>query len=224
MIVMLDTSHDLTICSTELGCEVEQLLTPLTRYRRQNEGSHFAIDNGAFSGFDSSSFCSLLKREEDNLSLCRWVAVPDVVGSALRTIEVFRRWEPKLRKWPLAFVAQDGQEALPIPWDEIKCVFIGGSTEFKISKEAIQIIRTAQALNKWVHVGRVNTPGRFEHFEKLRVDSIDGTGLSRYTWMRKAIYERYSEPRLFDGSDTQIREDIDCSAIARSGSQHDSWN
>jgi hypothetical protein len=31
MIVLLDNAHDLDECAAELGCEVGQLLTPLTR-------------------------------------------------------------------------------------------------------------------------------------------------------------------------------------------------
>lgn len=52
-------------------------------------------------------------------------------------------------------------------------------------------------MEKWVHVGRVNTPGRFERFEMLGAHSIDGTGLSRYSWMRERIMQRETEPRMF---------------------------
>jgi hypothetical protein len=52
-------------------------------------------------------------------------------------------------------------------------------------------------LRQWVHAGRVNTPGRFEYFESLGADSIDGTGLSRYSWMRERIYENATKPKLF---------------------------
>lgn len=199
MIALLDTPHDLQVASGELGCPVEQLLTPLTRYRLRGDGT-FAIDNGAFAGFDRKGFESLLKREEQNISRCRWVAVPDVVGSARRTLEVFEHWYGRIAQWPLALVAQDGQENLPIPWDLIAAVFIGGSTEWKLSQHAVAVIRAAQAMGRWTHVGRVNTPGRFEYFDNLGVDSIDGTGLSRYSWMRERIYKAQTEPNLFEVS------------------------
>jgi hypothetical protein len=51
-------------------------------------------------------------------------------------------------------------------------------------------------MGKYVHVGRVNTPGRFRYFEDLEVDSIDGTGLSRYTHMREEIWQAYNQPNL----------------------------
>lgn len=195
---MLDTSHDFTECRAELGCEVEQLLTPLTRFLPQEPEAHFAIDNGAFAGFKVDAFLSLLEREESRHKLCRFVAVPDVVGSAIRTLETFAHWQPRLySQWPLAFVAQDGIENHPIPWPQITAVFIGGTTQFKTGPVAVQVIRAAQAMGKWVHIGRVNTPARFEYFEQLGADSIDGTRLSRYSHMRKAVYDELQKPTLF---------------------------
>jgi len=195
MIVMLDTSGSLEKAQEELGCEVEQLITPLTRRAIQAPGKHYCIDNGAFATFELKGFLTLLERQKPEKHLCRWVAVPDIVGSARRTIEVFHRWKHRI-DFPLAFVCQDGQEDLEIPWDDVSAVFIGGTTEWKMSNHVVQIIKAAQALEKWVHVGRVNTPGRFEYFENLGVDSLDGTGLGRYTHMRKAIYELHNQPKL----------------------------
>jgi hypothetical protein len=196
MMVFLDTSHDLGRAAEELGCTVGQLLTPLTRFRAQDPDGAFAIDNGAFARFDADAFRALLTRERPRRQLCRFVAVPDVVGSARRTLEVFNHWYDRLSGWPLALVAQDGQEDLPIPWDLIAAVFIGGSTAWKMGPHAAAVVRAAKALGKWAHVGRVNTPGRFEYFEALGADSIDGTGLSRYSWMRERIYRAKTEPSL----------------------------
>jgi hypothetical protein len=196
MIVMLDTSQDLDVCASEIGCEVEQLLTPLTRYSPQQPDKMFAIDNGAFSKFNPKAFIGLLEREKPRRKLCRFVCAPDVVGSAIRTLEVFEHWHPKLSEWPIALVAQDGQESHPIPWDRIDAIFIGGSTDWKMGPEAAAIVKASKAVGKWCHAGRVNTPGRFEYFEKLGADSIDGTGLSRYTHMREKIYRNKIEPLL----------------------------
>lgn len=201
MIAMLDTNDELDEAQKQIGCPVERLLTPLTRYTLEDDGRMFAIDNGAFSGLNIKSFRSLLKREESRISRCRWVAVPDVVGTARRTLELFDHWrhDYQLSKWPLALVMQDGQEDLPIPWKAIEAVFIGGSTSWKMGKHTEDIIKTAKALDKWVHVGRVNTPGRFEHFEGLGADSIDGSGIARYTWMRERIWDSHNKPTLFTG-------------------------
>jgi hypothetical protein len=78
MIVMLDTPQDLSVCSEDLGCEVEQLFTPLTRRLPQHPEQRFAIDNGAFARFDSKGFLSLLDKHEPRKDLCRFVAAPDV--------------------------------------------------------------------------------------------------------------------------------------------------
>lgn len=201
---MLDTSHDFDECQKELGYPVEQLFTPLTRFKPQRPDERFAIDNGAFSNFDANSFRSLLEREKDRKNLCRFVAVPDVVGSARRTLEVFKGWKEELYNrlgWPLALVCQDGQENEPILWDDIAAIFIGGSTKWKESDHAIACIKAAKALGKWVHVGRVNDPSRFEMFEKLGVDSVDGSGIARYSWMRERIGARNGDHVLFPKSE-----------------------
>jgi len=187
MIVMLDTNHDLRTCEAEVQHPCEQLLTPLTRYRNRHPKAHFAIDNGAFSRFNRKGFLTLLKREARRKSLCRFVAVPDVVGSARRTLEVFDHWKHELRGWTLALVAQDGLEDLPIPWDEIGAIFIGGSTEWKMSAHAAAIVKAGKALDKWVHIGRVNDPKRFNYFKKMGADSVDGSGISQYSWMRERL-------------------------------------
>lgn len=205
MIALLDTSHDLSVASAELGCPTGQLFSPLNGFLPQTNLKVCGFDNGGFGAFDARGFEKKLDRLSQIKHLCKFVAVPDVVvigphgavGDARRTLEVFDYWYPRLCEWPLALVAQDGQENLPIPWELIDAIFIGGSTRWKLSHHAAAIIKAAKAMDKWAHVGRVNTPGRFEYFEELGADSIDGTGLSRYTWMRKAIYEATQKPRLF---------------------------
>lgn len=196
MIVLLDTSEELDVCAVELGCEVHQLITPLTGFVRQKEHDWFAIDNGAFAGFKRDKFLRLLEREQAARHLCKFVAVPDIVADARRTEEAFEHWKYRLTGWPLALVAQDGLESRTVPWRCIEAVFIGGTTEWKVGPHAKAVIRCAQAIGKYVHVGRVNTPARFEYFESLGVDSIDGTGLSRYTHMREKIWQSHNQPSL----------------------------
>lgn len=190
MIGLLDTSEDLDVCAVELGCAVEQLFSPLTRFRDRYPDRKKSADNGGFKGLDIKAFLALLEREEHQIPMFRFVAVPDIVASARRTLELFEYWYPRLCNWPLAFVAQDGQEDLPIPWDLIQAVFIGGSTQWKMSKHAADIVRTAKAMEKWVHIGRVNDPVRWQHFEDLGADSVDGTGIAQYSHMRIAIRDR----------------------------------
>lgn len=196
MIALLDNGQDLDQCAAEIGCAVGQLLTPLTRYRLRDPSRPWAIDNGGFSGLDIDGVLALLAREAHHKDKCLFVAAPDIVGSARRTLEVFERWKDRLAGWKLALVCQDGQENLPLPWDDIAAVFIGGSTNWKGSEHVVHIVKAAKALEKWVHVGRVNHAARFEHFEKIGADSIDGTGISRYSHMREAIKTRHNQPGL----------------------------
>jgi len=198
MLALLDNGQDLDDCAAEIGCEVGQLLTPLTRYRLRDPVRPWAIDNGAFAQLDVATWLSLLARERHHQKKCLFVALPDVVGSARRTLEVFEYWrrQEALRGWRRALVCQDGQEHLPIPWDDIAAVFIGGSTSWKCGEHVVHIIKAAKALGKWVHVGRVNGAERWDHFERLGADSADGTGLARYSHMREAIADRHQQPRM----------------------------
>lgn len=200
MIALLDNGQDLAECEAEIGARVGQLLTPLTRYRLRDPERPWAIDNGGFAGLDVPAFEALLKREDHHRERCLFVAAPDIVGSAQRTLELFELWRPRLHGWPAALVCQDGQEHLPIAWDRIEAVFIGGTTSWKLSVHVEQIVKTAKLFGKWVHAGRVNDPARFKHFENLGVDSCDGTGLARYTHMRVAVANRHKQMDIFDAA------------------------
>lgn len=196
MIALLDNGQDLEQCEAEIGVPVGQLLTPLTSYSLR--AHRFAIDNGGFNELDVDGLVRLMKREEQNRERCFFVTAPDVACSALRTIELFHHFKPLFKGWPVAFVCQDGQENLPMHWDEIDAIFIGGSTSWKCSQHAVHLIKAAKALGKWVHAGRVNTASRWKHFEKLGTNSGDGTGIGRYTHMRHAIANRNIQGDLLD--------------------------
>lgn len=156
----------------------------------------WAIDNRAFVEFNVNEFTHTLEKMKPYRDHCLFVSAPDVVGSARRTLEVFEHWKSRLAGWKIALVCQDGQEHLPIPWDQIDAVFIGGTTNWKGSHHVTHIVKAAQLLNKWVHIGRINTPARFEHFLQLGADSCDGSGVSQYTWMREAIANRHDQASL----------------------------
>jgi hypothetical protein len=177
-----------------------QLLTPLTGYA--NWGGQFAIDNGAFSGFDRVKFAKCLNRNLKHNEQCLFVAVMDIVGSARRTLELFHaRYEimPELTGWPLAFVAQDGAEDIDIPWAEIAAVFIGGKDPWKDSHAAMDIVKTAKIMEKHTHVGRVNTVSRFRRFDEIGADTCDGSGVAMYDHMLQRIESKLTERGLFDG-------------------------
>lgn len=193
---LLDNGQDLAQCEAEIGVPVGQLLTPLTRYKLREPARPWAIDNGGFKRLDIDAFQALLAREGHRRDNCLFVSAPDIVGSAQRTLELFAHFKPMLEGWQVALVCQDGQEMLPIPWDDIAAVFIGGSTNWKCSGHVEAIIKTAKVLGKHVHAGRVNHPERWHWFEKQGVDTADGTGLARYSHMRRAIAQRHNQAEL----------------------------
>ncbi len=168
--------------------EVFQLRTPLTGYRKQ-KGVKWALDNGCYSQFHEVKW---LKMAIDGLtdSDCLWITLPDEIGCHRATINLFKKYRKILNRiTPMllpsnkfAFVLQDGCHSADVPWKHINCVFLGGSTEFKYSRGAWKILEKAKSLGKWVHIGRVNTKGRIVYFYDI-ADSIDGSGLAKYTHM-----------------------------------------
>jgi|TARA_Y100000310_G_scaffold300838_1_gene336824 hypothetical protein len=176
-----------------------QLLTPLTRYK--NWGGEYAIDNGAFSGLKVTEFAALLTREEGSRKDCLFVTVPDIVGNARRTLELWDYRHDFAPHWPHALVAQDGIEDMPIPWADMGAVFIGGRSPWKDSQAVLDIVKTAKALGKHVHVGRVNTLTRFRLFRDAGADTCDGSGVCRFDHMLEDIQRGLAEvpnPHLFE--------------------------
>lgn len=194
---LLDVSHNksITVLSKYSDIIAGQLLTPLTGYKLWSDS--FAIDNGAYSGFDTRKFNALLKRNEcyRYSDRCKFVCMPDIVRNAQRTLELFHHWKPNAAGWPLAFVAQDGINDITIPWDEIEAIFIGGSTYFKTSQAVKDLIKTAHVFGKHIHVGRVNTPDRFFYFDDLGADTCDGSGVCKYDWMLEKIWKQKTTPQ-----------------------------
>ena len=194
-----------------------QLLTPLTSYAWW--GGRYAIDNGAFSGLDRKGFFRLLERMKPNLKDCDFVAIPDIVGNARRTSELFgiitieKELHPFTRQW--ALVAQDGHEDLHICWHEVKTLFIGGTNKFKDSNAAYDLVKTAKALDIPVHVGRVNTYSRYIAFAKLGADTCDGSGVCKYDHMLEDISKKLEqggkETELFDYAN--IKGDSKCCEV-----------
>lgn len=142
----------------------------------------WAVDNGAFTGRypGDDAYMTFLHGLSDRRDSCLFVAVPDVIGDAQATLALFPGMAARIRSagWPVALVAQDGMTPGMVPWRDLDWLFIGGSTGFKLGPGAEALIRRAQRENKKVHVGRVNSGGRFKHFRSLGCDTADGTYLA----------------------------------------------
>ena len=122
----------------------------------------WAMDNGAFNGFDPGAFMRMLERFADRPG-CLFVTAPDVVGDAAATLAAWRFWSRVIGGLglPVAFVAQDGLTAERVPWDDMAALFIGGSTDYKESAEVVSLMAYAKARGMWVHWGRVNGRRRY---------------------------------------------------------------
>jgi len=156
-------------------------------------GMKWAADNQAFTqGFDASVFFDWLWQLRMYLATCLFIPVPDAVGNAKATLDLFWQWWGRLHLWPLAFIAQDGQENFDFPPSAMwSTLFIGGSTEWKTSQAAIECIKRARALGKHIHIGRVNWSRRYWLFAKLEGSedfTCDGTR-TRYDGTRRTVRE-----------------------------------
>lgn len=121
-------------------------------------------------------------------SRCLFLAGGDIVGDATTTLETYAEFEHYFTDWPLAYVAQNGAENLPIP-ATCAAVFIGGDTEWKESMEAVSVIKRAQTMGKHIHIGRVNYERRYRLFSMLEGSenfTCDGTR-PRYEGREKTI-------------------------------------
>lgn len=172
------------------------MIQPGNSYHRLLDRYPFwAADNGAFSrtgGFDAERYEVMLTSPGALAarSTCLFVAVPDVlcvrddgtvVGDAEATLLQYGPWALAVRSlgYPTAFVAQDGCEDLltELPWALIDCMFLGGSTEWKLSRGARACVTFARALGLHTHMGRVNSRKRLHLAEAWGCDTADGTFL-----------------------------------------------
>lgn len=168
-----------------VGGIVDHRFGILTSYKHKGipvgiiEGMQWIGDNNCFNNFNPVAFTNWLQEMEPYSSTCLGVVAPDNVGNAQSTIDRFYNWSHIIRwRFPVAFVAQDGQATLPWPLFDFDTLFVGGSTEWKESEGAILCIKRAQALGKHIHIGRVNWKRRYQLFEQIKGSedfTFDGT-------------------------------------------------
>lgn len=142
-------------------------------------GLHYAVDNEVFTNrFEPGRFRRALERikEAHGTDDCLFVVAPDVVGDARATLARFPEWAAELSEmgYPVALAAQDGLEDLDVPWSEFDALFVGGTTEWKMSERAAALMHEAREQGKHLHVGRVNSWLRVDQL-RVKPDSIDGT-------------------------------------------------
>lgn len=175
------------------------------------QGKPAAADVGCINGpsfvkrinFDAT--IKWLEDMEPYKSQFIFVAGADIVGDAQDTLDAYAEFERYFADWPLAYVAQNGAEKLPIP-ESCAAVFIGGVPmldrplkvkkngevvfmDWKDSPEAVSFINRARQMDKHIHIGRVNWYRRFKIFASLEgyeKFTFDGTR-TRYQGTQKTI-------------------------------------
>lgn len=169
------------------------VLSSPRRFYRENEVGAWpwAADNDAFSDWDADRYCRMLEAIK-GMRGCLFVTLPDVVANSKATDSKFVMWLQTVRELadqPIAYVAQDGAIPAQIPWDQIDALFVGGSTGYKLGREARGAIKWAKARGKWVHMGRVNSHQRVRYAKAAGCDSVDGSSFSRFrnTYLDKAL-------------------------------------
>lgn len=195
MLILVHTAHPQAV--QHKGPGFGRLLSPRQFSRAADtaaEGIPWAADNDCFQGLDALAYARMLDALK-GVPGCLFVTVPDKVGDAVETARLFEVWEPALKRrgLPVALVAQDGLEKagwwLDWTWHRLDCLFIGGTTEFKLGAAAERIAREAKERGLWVHMGRVNTRKRFDYARAIGCDSVDGSKFSRWrnTWLPDAL-------------------------------------
>jgi hypothetical protein len=157
------------------------IITTPAHYNLVPAAPYFWIaDNQVFTGrFDWGRYLRWLQGLVAVKDRCVGVAVPDVLYQAGATLAQFERYAGPIRELglPVAYVAQDGSESLPLP-EAFDTLFIGGSIEWKLGPGADAVIARARAREAWVHVGRVNSQKRIRHFQRRGCHSVDGTTIA----------------------------------------------
>jgi hypothetical protein len=178
MIYLSGAINKALVCRPNTG----YMLTPMIGNKVDFNGTLWAADTGCFNQpekYSQEEYLAWLRERSQYSNRCLFATAPDVVGDAEATMVKSLPMFPLLRAegYRAALVAQDGLEDIDVPWDEFDCLFIGGTTQWKLSEAAYQLAVEAENRGKWTHMGRVNSWRRLKAAAVSGYDSADGTYL-----------------------------------------------
>jgi hypothetical protein len=153
-----------------------QIVTPDSG-NRVVPGARWILDNGCFNRrWTPVRWSTELDRHMATPG-CLFAVVPDVVGDADATNDLWRRWwsGPMRRGYNAAYVAQPGAWYIPAG---ARALFLGGDTTWKLGPDARRLVALAKRHGLWVHMGRVNSRRRLRYAADIGCDSVDGTFLT----------------------------------------------
>lgn len=153
------------------------MLTPAI-HRKKIYGLPWAADTGCFrhpDSFDLGYYLQRLEAWRADSGAPLFVTAPDVLADPAETWARAAPILPQLRAagYVAALVSQDGMT--DPPWDEFDCLFVGGTTGWKLSEDAYRLVGEAKSRGKWTHMGRVSSRKRFLAAKAAGYDSADGT-------------------------------------------------
>lgn len=203
--------------SVDNGCGPDKHGNAGTGYIGDEAFLHLLRTTGQGDGYDDC---------DPDTSWCLLAAAPDVLGDAYATLR--RADTSKMLGWirdagfRAALVAQNGLrldpargwgadgpagEWLPVEWDELDAVFLGGSaecvpcgwvrpvaqaretcrcpfcrakvTEWKLGAVARALVAEARSRGKHVHMGRVSSLKRYRYAARIGCDTCDGTFIAK---------------------------------------------
>lgn len=150
-------------------------------------GFRYAVDNGAWTAhqqgteFDGEAFARLV----DTYGLdADFVVLPDIVAGGMESLALSVSWIPRLPGMRLLLPVQDGMH----PGAVVKVlaahpsvgIFLGGSTGYKL-REMWRWGAIAATMERWYHVGRVNTARRIRLCAEAGATSFDGTSATMFS-------------------------------------------
>jgi hypothetical protein len=174
---MIYLSGKKTECTEQIG-----VMLSFNAGKQSTSGHNlFAADNGCFVQADKYSNDGFLAwLDKLDRDACLFATAPDVVGDAVATKDRAYPMLPRIQKlgFKAAYVCQDGELPNTVEWSKLNAIFIGGSTEWKLSQAAADLVAEAKRRDKWVHMGRVNSFQRMRLAAAIGCDSVDGTMLA----------------------------------------------
>lgn len=184
------------------------LSTPYSLQKRPSNQWVWAADNGCYSKRWEHHTWEKWLKSNVNPETALFATVPDVVCDHDATIKKWHHhWEQvKEYGYKTAFVLQDYATLDTMPLSDMDALFIGGSTNYKLSDEAHQIVKHCKGLGKWIHMGRVNSQRRMQIAYQWGCDSVDGTYLAFAPDANTPRLIRYmnagTQPQLFQNENT----------------------
>lgn len=184
-----------------------QMVTP-AEGRKPIDGVEWAADNGCFSkkGYPGDEkWLTWLESLLPWAGNCLFAVAPDLFNPdlsddmGLASLERSRPWLPLVRGlgFPVALVAQNGLLPEDVPWDEIDWLFLGGTTEWKLSASANRLVHEANRRDVKVHMGRVNSARRWKIAEVFGCTTCDGTFIAIAPDTNLERQGRWADSNLF---------------------------